>query len=449
MDSFTDGAGTTLPLYATIPSTAVFLVLIIALLFKERSRVTGFLLGAIWLRYIVSAFPKISFQHSPVGLSWNALTSLLVVFLGLFFVNRRRLAAPGIWPIGGIIAALAISGVANHDPISGIDQILKYLYLLVVALAVVDAAQEIGFSPLLDRLLWIFTIPCVFQLESLLLGIAKTGESDGSRSYIGGYNHESGFSLVILTGILVVSLHGNMTLMRRLALIAWFGIAIGLANYRTAIVAGVPLLAYAIISALSAKIVPRQRVMFVAFLATTIVLLGVAALPLTNGRFDSLGVAFSKQSEIIKPPTSFTADDRELLSGRPYIWSKYYYGWKEGKPVNHLFGMGPDSWGASFSVYAHNTLVSALYETGPPGVIAVLMLWIVMAGQALRVKAPIRNALLAAHLSFFILNMATMPFWQIEGLVYYAILCGATLFWAMETNRKPAQQNIAFRYGPP
>src|SRR3546814_13456103 len=38
--------------------------------------------------------------------------------------------------------------------------------------------------------------------------------------------------------------------------------------------------------------------------------------------------------------------------------------------------------------------------------------------------------LAAGHLSFFILNLATMPFWQVEGLALYGLLCGYTLFSA-------------------
>jgi hypothetical protein len=35
--------------------------------------------------------------------------------------------------------------------------------------------------------------------------------------------------------------------------------------------------------------------------------------------------------------------------------------------------------------------------------------------------------LIAAHLSFFFLNMATMPLWQIEGLILYGLLWGFTM----------------------
>ncbi|MBK5265681.1 MAG: hypothetical protein JJE34_10695, partial [Alphaproteobacteria bacterium] len=53
-----------------------------------------------------------------------------------------------------------------------------------------------------------------------------------------------------------------------------------------------------------------------------------------------------------------------------------------------------------------------------------------MAGLTLRVRRHERLTLVAAHLTFIILNFATMPFWQMEGLALYGVLCGYTLFSA-------------------
>src|SRR3546814_20281562 len=60
--------------------------------------------------------------------------------------------------------------------------------------------------------------------------------------------------------------------------------------------------------------------------------------------------------------------------------------------------------------------------------IAMLLLWITMAVQALKARRHERLTPAAGHLSFLILNLATMPFWQVEGLALYALLCGTTLF---------------------
>src|SRR3546814_17388725 len=53
-----------------------------------------------------------------------------------------------------------------------------------------------------------------------------------------------------------------------------------------------------------------------------------------------------------------------------------------------------------------------------------------MAVQALKARRHERLTLSAGHWIFFILNLATMPFWQVEGLALYGLLCGYTLFSA-------------------
>jgi hypothetical protein len=44
------------------------------------------------------------------------------------------------------------------------------------------------------------------------------------------------------------------------------------------------------------------------------------------------------------------------------------------------------------------------------------------------VKHGPKGKLLAAHASFLLLNMATMPHWTIEGNLLYGIICGYTFY---------------------
>jgi O-antigen ligase len=129
-----------------------------------------------------------------------------------------------------------------------------------------------------------------------------------------------------------------------------------------------------------------------------------------------------------KPPYEYSEAESRVLSGRPLIWSGYIYAWMNGHGLQHLFGFGPDSWTKSFKVYAHNTLVNTLYETGLAGVLAVLFTWLTMLAAALRVRHPNKGRLLAAHITFLLLNMGTMPMWMIEGNVLYGVICGYTLY---------------------
>jgi hypothetical protein len=144
-------------------------------------------------------------------------------------------------------------------------------------------------------------------------------------------------------------------------------------------------------------------------------------------RFQDFEIA-ANPSEIIKPPEEFNIGDVEVMSGRPRIWSGYIYGYLRGGAVQHLIGFGPESWADVFPKYAHNTLVSYLYEYGLIGVIVLLYLWGSMAAAAWHVRKGSRATLLAAQASFFLLNMATMPMWLIEGNILYGIICGYTLY---------------------
>jgi hypothetical protein len=82
-----------------------------------------------------------------------------------------------------------------------------------------------------------------------------------------------------------------------------------------------------------------------------------------------------------------------------------------------------------FKVYPHNTLVGTAYELGLVGVLGMLLLWMTMLWAAITAKGE-RLMLIAAHASFLLLNMATMPFWQVEGLGLYGFLCGYTMYRA-------------------
>ena len=125
------------------------------------------------------------------------------------------------------------------------------------------------------------------------------------------------------------------------------------------------------------------------------------------------------------------------MSGRPLIWSSYIYAWADGTPLQHLFGLGPESWEGVFKVYPHNTLVATLYELGWFGVAAMIALWTVMFAAAASARGD-RFLLIAAHFAFFLLNMATMPFWQVEGLAFYGLLCGYTVHAARAAARRGA-----------
>jgi O-antigen ligase len=140
----------------------------------------------------------------------------------------------------------------------------------------------------------------------------------------------------------------------------------------------------------------------------------------------------AKPTEFLRPTYSFTRDERSEASGRAYVWSQYYNAYRESDPLRKIAGHGPDTWETAFGVYAQNTILSYLYEFGALGALAAIAIWLVMLGPLLRAPRRQRLPLLLMHLGFAILNMSTMPFWQIEGLIMYGLICGYTIYYGQQ-----------------
>src|SRR3546814_20466265 len=98
--------------------------------------------------------------------------------------------------------------------------------------------------------------------------------------------------------------------------------------------------------------------------------------------------------------------------------------------MQHLFGFGPDSWSDWFRVYPHNTVIAFLFELGLAGLAVLLWWWMAMFLLASRTQLSVRTDLVVAHVSFILLNLATMALWQREGLILFALICGYATFRA-------------------
>jgi hypothetical protein len=428
-----------LPAYALFPITLILIAVISFQMMRWRSSPAAqFVLFAVGFRYFLSAFHQITFLPLAGGLTINALGSVLVTGIGLFVINWRDLGPGKLWPFYLVIAAIVISGLVNFTPVAMIGALAKWGYLIVVMLASLRALREIGERAFFSLVLWGFAGPMVQQWASVVLGVAKASENDGSASYIGGYNHEAAFSVVLVTGICVAFLGSSVKAWVRAGIIVIGVIGLILANHRTTMLAASPLVAGFVTLELTRLASPRDRPLF-GILAFLFLLIGaVAAVSLFAERFADLDVIVEHGGAIFKAPTEFTTADRDLMSGRLYIWSVYVTSYLSGGDAQLLFGQGPDSWQEMFRLYAHNTLVSFLYEYGVFGVSALLVLWFTMIGRVAAHAAPDRRwRLLCAHLAFLIVNQATMGHWLIEGQIFYALLCGHS-FYCTEWRRRPA-----------
>lgn len=403
-----------------------------------------FVLAALWLRYIAGAYHLYMFRPLAGGLSGNALLSILVTGIGLMLIVRpANLAMRQMVPVWLLILLTLASATLNGDPKAALDAVVKYAYFVVIALATFQALRRDPSERMVGWLLIAFLPLLLFQALSLLLGLPKGSEAGDGLVWIGGYNHEGAFSVALFAGFVVACFARGAAPLLRVLLLLWILVGIQLAGYRTAILALAPLAAATFWVGM-ARSVRRDQRMLVATAGGILAVAAVATAGIFYGdRFVDLAVLLHDPGSFIKPPREFTIAERQIMSARAYIWSGYLYAWADGQPWQYLLGFGPGSWEGLFKVYPHNTLVAMLYELGLAGLAAVLLLWGTMLHAAWRARGE-RLKLFAAHLSFLILNMATMPMWQVEGLGLYGFLCGYTLYRA----RAAAKRVVSPRPAP-
>lgn len=421
-----EDASRSLPPAVLYPVTALlFLTLLYAV--GRTPHLSGkLLLIVIWLRYVMQAFHEITYT-SIGGVSINAIASVLVCCVG-GLVLFRELPKLGRLPIVlSLVGVVALSGVVNGAIVPTIETLFKWGYFAIVLLALQDCLARDGDARILRQLLWAFAPPLVYQLLSFAMGIGKATEGDGSISYIGGYNHEAAFSIVLVTCFTIAAFAPRLNVAVRQVLLGACLVGILAANYRTALIAVAPIAFGYFVFGAARSAAPGRRVLI--SLVGLLVMAGamVAASFMMSDRLSDLGVMADGMGDLIRQPDDFTASERDLMSGRLYLWNAYFDTYRSGSDVQLLLGNGADSWIDVFGLYAHNTLVSYLYEFGLVGTALIVLVWLAMIVRAFRIEDwALRGQLVCTHIGFILLNMATMPFWQIEGLILYALLCGYT-----------------------
>ncbi len=421
--------GKSMPPWLLYPATVAALALLSIPFYKVRSVIARYVLFALSFRYLMGAHHDFTFDASPIGISWNALGSIAVFLLGILLVRTKHFLLTMLIPFYVVISVVIMSAYVNHSLGSAVDVVVKFGYLIVIAIAVYESISERGEEETMSLLLWAMVTPVLFQYLSIIFGISKGVEGKGAGvSYVGGYNHEAGFSTVLATGFVIACFATRLKLWFRGSALLTLLIGLFFANYRTSIVAFAPMVFMQFNADVISRFSPRVRIII------GFVILGVSTAGLVAGawvmreKFADMSVVFSDPGSLIKPQAEYTEDEKQLLSARPYIWAGYIDAWVHGGNKNLVLGFGPNAWVGKFSVYAHNTLVSSLYEYGIVGVIAMITLWGWMFVAAFRVKHGPKGKLLAAHASFLLLNMATMPHWTIEGNILYAVICGYTFY---------------------
>ena len=425
MNSIDTLAGPSLPSWFLLPATGVFALLTAYFILRTRGRAARFLLFACWLRYTLSSLHEFTYNEIIPGLKWVALGSLVILGVGFLVLEKRRFLIRAFYPVGLVCGLMLVSAVLNGALLTAFEPITRFLTFVLIAVALWQSLETSG-SVILRRLLLVFIQPLTYQIASIVLGLPKSGELDGSLSYIGGYYHEELFSLISATAFFVAVFAPRLGKYSRFSICLVSLASIAAANYRTTILAILPLALVALFTSMPKAFEPSQR-----RLARLLIVLGGIAMVgtgavLEQDRFSDLS-AITQGTSLIRPPQTFSWAERRELSSRPYIWSTYIYAYAEASPMQKLIGIGPDSWQGKMEDYAHNTLISFLYELGVAGVAAILLLWATMFRLAWSADRRSRNLLIGGHLSFLVLNLATMAHWQVEGNILYGILCGYTI----------------------
>lgn len=430
MNDASGAFGPSFGLAVLVPTTVVLLAILLVAARGVQSVTGRFVMASLWLRYMMGAYHAYTFKPIAAGFSLNALASIAIVGIGGLVIRKQHLALAVLMPLYLLITLALLSGALNHDPAGALNSVVKYAYFGVILVATFEALRQEDRERFMSRLIWVFAPLLLFQWLSVALHLPKGSELGDGLVWIGGYNHEAAFSVALLTGFTVACLAFRLHPLVRLFFLFATISGVFLADYRTAILAMLPLAFATFWIGISQYVKSDQR-RPVSVVVLMLCLIGAAVVAIAyQHRFADLATFLSDPGSLIKDPRSFTQMDRQIMSGRALIWSEYLSAYADGTPLNHLFGFGPESWAKAFDVYPHNTLISILYELGALGVGAMLLLWTTMMAQALRARRHEQPILIAAHASFILLNFATMPFWQVEGLALYAVLSGYTLFSA-------------------
>jgi hypothetical protein len=429
--------GMGMPGWLLYPATLLALLVLAYPFYRARSLIARYALFALSFRYLAGAHHTVTFMASPIGMSWNAIGSSGVFLMGLVLIKARHLLLKQLIPFYLLVIAVVLSALGNHNISGMLDVVVKYGYLIIITIAVYEALSRMGEQRGMGLLLWAMVTPVLFQVLSIAFGITKGSEADGSISFIGGYHHESPFSIVLATGFVIACFATGMKVWVRGAILLVLLMGLVLANYRTVLIAIAPLAFVQFNLDFIGRFPKRQRIIIGIAVLGFSSLGALAAAWVMRERFTDLLTVLSDPGALIKEPQYYTPDERKLMSGRPYIWAAYIDGYLDGGAKTLLVGYGPSAWVGRFAIYAHNTLVSTLYEYGILGVLAMISVWVSMFVAALRVDGP-RGKLLTAHASFFLLNMATMPHWMLEGNILYGIICGYTFYRLLSPAKAPA-----------
>ncbi|WP_201833344.1 O-antigen ligase family protein [Microvirga zambiensis] len=417
------------PTFSPYVVGGVYLALLPLTLFallRHGDAATRFLVLALWLRYLLSALHPYTYPPMAGGLSLNALGSIMVTAIGLLIIDRRLLL---LKVFGGVylVVAATVASASINNPADVVGSLTKWGYFVVLTAAAFQALGRHGSGAVFGTLIVAFLPPLTLQALSVVVGLGKFSTSDSSICFIGGYNHEAAFSIILLTFLYCACFLEPKRPILTMVCIPIALVALLLANYRTSLLAAIPVVVAAPLMGAVRRVSPSDRPYVLGVFCLAGAMLFYVAVIALQERFNDLFVTLANLSDLVKPPEYYTASDEELLSARAVIWSRYISAYLEGSLLNLAFGFGPDSWEDVFTRYAHNTFISSLYEIGVVGLASMIVLFVSNFRFAFASAPAYRPLVVGAHVGFLILNLATMPLWLIEGNILLALTLAYTL----------------------
>lgn len=419
-----------LPLAALV--SLCTLVLTISQMRRFSDPATQFLIFVIWFRYVLSAFHEYTTMPLIGGVSFSALMTMGVVAVFLALTDKKLLALKVLAPLYAYIALVVLSGVINREIGGMINGLIKWFYLLTVAVAVYAAVKRYGPNAILRGILPGMITPLVLGLLSYAVGYGTFSEFDQSMSYRGGYIHEAVFSVIIFTLLSASILVKWKSPLAAPLFILIATVVILLANYRTTILAMIPIIITIAYSSYFTAFHPRYRGGALILGVTVFALLAGVAINNVPDRFQDL-VFLARFDEIdISEPRLLTDVERSLMSGRIFIWSLYLSAYLDGDAIVRLIGYGVDAWmkRPQLFAHAHNNFIHELYSLGLLGLGGLF----VLLGYNLYLAYRIRDAfyrlrLIAIQLGIITINLATSPLNIVEGVLLYGVIFG--FVWGM------------------
>lgn len=410
---------------------------------------TAFAFLAIWGRYLLAGLHEYTYPSLIAGVSPIALFTLGVALCGLLLVPPRFYNRYYLVPFYLAIGLAALSGAANGALMGALETIARWIFFLTIALLLLRAMQLYTIQHVLQALLLLTLTPLCLQFLGIPLGVAGTDVVDGATVHDGGYAHNGNFVMILMACLYVVLLMrwSNGVLPLGLTLLCMLGIF--LANYRTAIIAALPVIGVYFITTTLRGSVPLARPL-ITFTALAAVVGTLLTLPsILPERYSDVLAVPRQAGELIKPPEQYTEAERHLFTGRVYGWAQYIDAWLAGSGLNKLIGFGPGAYtSGNFSNHPHNTLVRFLYELGVFGVLSVLFIFVSQSLLGLLVGDTFRTlVIIACFAGVFILGLASVPLREMEGVILMSILCAAT--WAYVEERLGTRTASAAPGAPP